>query len=210
MWWSIRRRIQQVVRWGLFLGLLVTFTVILMVGLATTPARGKTVASAQTTGTETHLVAQVTGQPPQKGDTAEQIVEYIQRRLAANPAAAQQVSEAYIKFLNEHPSLTPSQAFLAFVLGPVGKALAKDIGIEVGSGGKLTYIAAQGTTQGLENFHNQLTTNPFGLFVNIFTNREVLVRVAEGVLGVTLIVVAVAKIISPEQTVINTVKKAIK
>jgi hypothetical protein len=106
---------------------------------------------------------------------------------------------AFLTYANAHPLLTAKQAASEFV----SAVAAQDVGTNIAEGtsetGNLTNTAGQSTVSALGAV-GKAVGNPLsglaaiGNFFNLLTQRQTLIRIAEGVIGLGLIVVGLAKL----------------
>jgi hypothetical protein len=99
------------------------------------------------------------------------------------------------------PSLTPYQAAPIWL---VGQGVSTGLGSAATAVGTATGQAAQGATTGADEFAKSLSVPNF---LGLLTNRQLWIRVAEGLLGIMLVLVAVAEL--GKGTAIGTAVKAV-
>ena len=119
----------------------------------------------------------------------------------------QAAGNAYVAYAATHPGLTPEQAFDDFVEVILVEGLDKAVDVGVTGGANVDVGTVEGAAQGAENAVQELSpTELWNKFYAILTSRGTWVRIAEGVLGVALILVAVAEL-AKGTPVGNAVKK---
>lgn len=113
----------------------------------------------------------------------------------------------FLSYAGSHPLLSAKQAATAFADGVASGDVAVTIASGVGATAQGVNIAAASTVEGLDQTSADLAkANPLsgldaiGNFFNLLTDRQTLMRLAEGAIGIMLIVVAIAKLADGTQT----------
>jgi hypothetical protein len=145
--------------------------------------------------------------PPQPGETAAQ---YAQQLDQAYPGRG--VGASYLAFYRSHPNLTPLQAGNAWALSSGVAGFAAGLGAAVGGTGTAVGQIARGSEQGAIQTEKSLGwASALGSLLTFLTSRQGLVRIAEGVAGIAILVVAVDHLTSTTSAVgktAHTVAKA--
>lgn len=132
-------------------------------------------------------------------------VPYYESFISAKWGAA--AGEAYVSYADAHPGLSPEQAANDFIEIVLVQGL--DTALSAGLGGAGTALgqvpgaAAKGAQNAYEDLNPSQWLNKLG---NVISSRGFWVRVAEGVLGLALVLVAVAEL-GKGTAMGNTVKK---
>jgi hypothetical protein len=137
------------------------------------------------------------------GRTAEleRIFAYINQKAGLN------LAQGFQAYAAQFPNQDPAKIYMGWLLGKVGAGLAPTIANAVGvSGGQAVGDLATGAGKGVGQFGQDVQSLSVVKFLGMLTERGTLQRLAEGFLGILLIVVGVAKI--AEGTPLgNTLKK---
>lgn len=125
--------------------------------------------------------------PPQTGESAAQYAAQLDAAYPGQGAGAQ-----YLAYYHAHPNLTPVQAgdawALSLGLSGFGTGLASGIG---GAGTSFGQIL-KGSESGASTTGKNLSwTDSIGNLVNFLTSRAGAIRMAEAVIGIALVIVAI-------------------
>lgn len=143
--------------------------------------------------------------PDYTSGTSGETVAYYEAGIVAKWGAA--AGNAYVAYAEAHPGLTAEQSFDDFVELVLVEGLDKAIGAGVTGGTNVNVGVAEGAAQGAEKAAAELSpTEIWNKVWSVLSSRGTWVRLAEGVLGVALILVAVAEL-GKGTAVGNAVKK---
>jgi hypothetical protein len=112
----------------------------------------------------------------------------------------------FITFAAQHPLLSAKQAATAFADGVAAQSVGHTIASGVGAVAQANAIIGSGVASGAVAVNPTNLPNPLsgleaiGHFFAMLTERQTLQRIAEGMLGLVLIVVAVAKLAEGTKT----------
>lgn len=122
-----------------------------------------------------------------------QSIAYYENLFASKYGAA--AGSGYVAYAEANPGLTPQQAANDYLETVLVKGLDTSLASGVGGAGsalgQIPGAAAKGAQSVYQNLDPAQWLNKLG---NLFTSRGTWVRVAEGVLGLALVLVAVAEL----------------
>jgi hypothetical protein len=125
--------------------------------------------------------------------TSGETVAYYEAGITAKWGAA--AGDAYVAYAAAHPGLTAEQSFDDFVELILVEGLDKAISAGVTGGTNVNIGVVQGAAQGAENAVQELSpTEIWNKVWDVLKSRGTWVRLAEGTLGVVLILIAVAEL----------------
>lgn len=128
--------------------------------------------------------------PDYTGGTSGETVAYYEAGIAAKWGNA--AGEAYVQYAAAHPGFSPEQSFDAFVELILVEGIDKAVSEGVTAGADIDTGTVSSAAQGAEK---ALSVPDFlGTLWSVLTSRGTWVRLAEGILGVALILVAVAEL----------------
>lgn len=143
--------------------------------------------------------------PTLTGDRANQvsqITHWIEDQIAEaspNQNAAIDWSVRYQNYADTHPRLTALQAYSAWLVSTVGRDMLKVVGEAIGpEQAKIDEQFGEGTASGLGKVASHIPGLPalagIADFLGRLTQANTWIRIAEALLGVGLLIVAVAKL----------------
>jgi hypothetical protein len=131
--------------------------------------------------------------PVYTSGTSGETVAYYEAGIAAKWGDA--AGNAYVAYAAAHPGLTAEQSFDDFVELILVEGLEKAISTGVTAGTNVDVGAVEGAAQGAENAAQELSpTGILNKVWDVLKSRGTWVRLAEGVLGIVLVLVAVAEL----------------
>lgn len=119
--------------------------------------------------------------------------------------------QGYTDYAEAHPSMSPMEAAEAFALLIAVNGVDRAVTIGVGDLARVaeaTGPAAGAAAKAVQSDLPGITS--IGGFLNLLTSRQFAVRLAEGAIGIALIIVALDKLLSSSSTAGQVVHKAAK
>jgi predicted Zn-dependent protease len=125
--------------------------------------------------------------------TSGETVAYYEAGITAKWGQA--AGNAYVAYAAAHPGLTAEQSFDDFVELILVEGLDKAVDVGVTGGTNVDVGTAEGAAQGAENAVQELSpTGVLDKLWSVLSSRGTWVRIAEGVLGIALVLVAVSEL----------------
>lgn len=104
-------------------------------------------------------------------------------------------AEDYVTYAESHPGLTPTQAAQQFIDLIAATAIDQEVGTGVAAGAGVGVDATQAAVTGLSKAGQELSPPDFlGKLWGALTSSHTWIRLAEGVLGIALVLVAAGEL----------------
>lgn len=144
--------------------------------------------------------------PGQTGLTLQQYAQDFDNKFPGKNAG-----QAFLGYAEAHPNLTPPEAAQAFALIIAFDGVDRAVAIGIGDLARVTKATGPAAGAAAKAVQAKLPgITSIGAFLNLFTSRDFVIRLAEGAIGIALIVVALDKMLSNTSTAGKAVHTAAK